>query len=71
MSPEEELALTNQAIQAILGGGVAEFGEGMHRVRALDYASLCRRRDELQNQIAQASRSMFVPVREVRREGNY
>lgn len=71
MTAQEELDLVDGAITQLLGGRVAEWGEGQHRVKTLDLATLYRRRDELRNQVAQETRSIFMPVREVQRESPY
>lgn len=65
MTTQEELDLVDAAIADVLGGRVAEFGEGQHRARVLDLKTLYSRRDALRNQVHQETRSIFLPVREV------
>lgn len=71
MSTAEELALVDAAISTVLNGGVAEFREGQHGAKLLNYKDLSARRDQLLNQLAMESGGILMPVREVRRESPY
>lgn len=71
MSTQEELNLVDSAITTILGGGVAEFREGLHGAKLLPLKDLYIRRDELRNQLTMETSGILLPVREVRHESRY
>lgn len=62
MTPEQELALIDNAITARLTpGGINRFREGGHEVEFTDLAALYKRKDQLEQIVAQQS-GIFQPV---------
>ena len=60
MTAQEELALIDEAIRAILSGGVASYSINGRSLTKLDYRMLVQRKAELEAQIAQQTGGMFV-----------
>lgn len=60
MTAQEELALIDEAIRAILSGGVASYSINGRSLTKLDYRMLVQRKAELEAQIAQQAGGMFV-----------
>lgn len=71
MSTAEELALVDNAISTVLGGGVSEFREGQHGAKLLNLKDLTARRDDLRRQLCMETDGILMPVREVRLESPY
>lgn len=60
------LTLVDDAIAAILAGGAPKrWQEGSHQVEHMSLTELYRFKCELENRIAQAGGSVFLPIREV------
>lgn len=66
MTDQELLDLVNAQIAALLNGGaVKAWKEGGHAVEHMSLSELMKTRNQLEQQIAQQSTGILLPVREV------
>ena len=66
MTPEEELALVDSLLaQAASNGGVAEWGEGPHRVKNYSLRELLDWKRVAENKVYQSSHRITLPIRQV------
>lgn len=68
LTPQAELELIEAAITRILDGTVSRVQQGPFSFETLPLSTLYERQRQLNNQIAQSGRSMFVRVEGPRRE---